>query len=65
VTPPAHLRSFIGGGWKESESDAWIADINPSNANDVIGQVPRGTIDGVIGIDGVPCVESAHGSGTG
>jgi len=45
VTATAHLRSFIGGGWKESESDAWIADINPSNASDIIAQVPRGTID--------------------
>jgi acyl-CoA reductase-like NAD-dependent aldehyde dehydrogenase len=45
VTAPTHLRSFIGGEWRESSSGSWIADINPSNADDVIGHVPAGTVD--------------------
>jgi acyl-CoA reductase-like NAD-dependent aldehyde dehydrogenase len=47
VTAPAHLRSFIGGDWRESASGSWIADINPSDADDVIGHVPAGTVDDV------------------
>jgi aldehyde dehydrogenase (NAD+) len=45
VTAPANLRSFIGGDWKTSASEAWISDVNPSNATDVLGRVPGGTID--------------------
>jgi alpha-ketoglutaric semialdehyde dehydrogenase len=45
VTAPTHLRSFIGGDWRESSSGSWIADVNPSNADDVIGHVPAGTVD--------------------
>jgi aldehyde dehydrogenase (NAD+) len=45
VTAPTNLRSFIGGDWWTSASDAWIADVNPSNAADVLGRVPGGTID--------------------
>ena len=37
------LRQFIGGEWQASESSSWIADVNPSNADDVIGEVPAGT----------------------
>jgi acyl-CoA reductase-like NAD-dependent aldehyde dehydrogenase len=47
VTAPTHLRSFIGGDWRESSSGSWIADINPSNVDDVIGHVPAGTVDDV------------------
>jgi len=45
VTSPTRLRNFIAGEWRSSESDAWIADLNPSNAEDVVGQVPAGTAD--------------------
>jgi len=47
VTAPARLKSFIGGSWHESQSDEWIADVNPSDAKDVIAQVPHGTDDDV------------------
>jgi aldehyde dehydrogenase (NAD+) len=47
VTAPARLRQFIGGGWQVSQSDAWIDDVNPSNAADVVAHVPRGTTDDV------------------
>jgi aldehyde dehydrogenase (NAD+) len=45
VTAPTHLRSFIGGDWWASASDRWIADVNPSNAGDIVGHVPAGTVD--------------------
>lgn len=45
MTAPARLKSFIGGTWHESQSDEWIADVNPSNANDVLAHVPHGTDD--------------------
>ncbi|MGE5102036.1 MAG: aldehyde dehydrogenase family protein, partial [Deltaproteobacteria bacterium] len=45
MTAPTYLRNFIGGDWRESNSDSWIADINPSNADDVVGHVPAGTVD--------------------
>lgn len=45
MTSPARLRNFIAGEWRSSESDAWIADLNPSNAEDVVGHVPAGTAD--------------------
>jgi aldehyde dehydrogenase (NAD+) len=45
VTAPTNLRSFIGGDWKTSASDAWISDVNPSNTTDVLGRVPGGTVD--------------------
>jgi len=47
VTAPARLKSFIGGAWHESQSDEWIADVNPSNEKDVIAHVPHGTDDDV------------------
>jgi acyl-CoA reductase-like NAD-dependent aldehyde dehydrogenase len=47
VTAPAKLRHFIGGEWRASDSDRWIADVNPSNAEDVVAQVPAGTSDDV------------------
>ena len=39
------FKHFIGGEWQSSESSAWIPDVNPSDANDVIGEVPAGTAD--------------------
>jgi acyl-CoA reductase-like NAD-dependent aldehyde dehydrogenase len=45
VTAPTRLKSFIGGGWHESQSDQWIVDVNPSNAKDVIAHIPNGTDD--------------------
>lgn len=47
MTAPARLRHFIGGEWRSSDSDRWIDDVNPSNASDVLGQVPVGTSDDV------------------
>ncbi|HUQ83332.1 MAG TPA: aldehyde dehydrogenase family protein, partial [Gemmatimonadaceae bacterium] len=44
VEPP-RLRRFVGGSWVESQSDAWIPDINPSDASDVVAYVPEGTTD--------------------
>ncbi len=47
MTAPARLRHFIGGEWRSSDSDRWIADVNPSNAEDIVAQVPAGTNDDV------------------
>lgn len=47
MSAPAQLRHFIGGEWRSSQSDRWIADVNPSNAEDVVAQVPAGTSDDV------------------
>ena len=44
VEPP-RLRRFVGGEWAASLSDAWIADVNPSDATDVVAYVPEGTAD--------------------
>ena len=43
MTEATRLRHFIGGRWRDSESESWIADVNPSNSRDVVAQVPRGT----------------------
>ena len=43
------LRHFIGGAWTESHGDRWIADVNPSDSDDVIAQVPEGAPDDVAG----------------
>jgi alpha-ketoglutaric semialdehyde dehydrogenase len=43
VTAPARLRHFLGGEWRTSESDRWIADVNPSNVEDIVAHVPAGT----------------------
>jgi aldehyde dehydrogenase (NAD+) len=48
VTAPARLRQFIGGEWRPSDSDAWIDDVNPSDATDLVAQVPSGTPDDVL-----------------
>jgi aldehyde dehydrogenase (NAD+) len=47
VTAATRLKHFIGGEWQPSESSAWIADVNPSDASDVLGEVPAGTADDV------------------
>lgn len=47
MTAPLRLRNFIAGDWRDSESDSWIADVNPSNGEDVVAHVPRGTSDDV------------------
>ena len=47
MTTAARLRHFIGGEWQSSESDAWIPDVNPSDAEDIVGEVPAGTVDDV------------------
>jgi acyl-CoA reductase-like NAD-dependent aldehyde dehydrogenase len=39
--------SFLGGRWRSSASDHWIPDLNPSNPEDVIGLVPRGTLEDI------------------
>ena len=44
VEPP-RLRRFVGGDWAASQSDAWIADTNPSDATDIVAYVPEGTPD--------------------
>lgn len=43
MTAPARLRHLIGGEWRESESDAWHPDLNPSDESDIIALVPDGT----------------------
>ena len=47
MTAAPRLRHFIGGEWQASESSSWVADVNPSDAHDVIGEVPAGTADDV------------------
>jgi aldehyde dehydrogenase (NAD+) len=44
-TEAPRLRRFVGGVWIESQSDAWIADINPSDASDIVAYVPEGTAE--------------------
>jgi aldehyde dehydrogenase (NAD+) len=39
------LKHFVGGEWADSAGDNWIADINPSNTNDVVAYVPEGSAD--------------------
>jgi aldehyde dehydrogenase (NAD+) len=45
VNAASRLSHYIGGAWRESDADAWFADINPSDAADVVAQVPEGTPD--------------------
>ena len=47
MTAPTRLRHFVDGDWRTSESDAWIPDLNPSDASDVLAHVPNGTPDDV------------------
>jgi aldehyde dehydrogenase (NAD+) len=41
------LRHYIGGEWHASASDRWISDLNPSDAADVVAEVPEGAADDV------------------
>ena len=41
------LASFIAGDWRASASERFTPDRNPSDAEDVVAQVPRGTPDDV------------------
>src|SRR5687767_2945316 len=45
TTNAPRLRQFIGGAWADSESDRWIADLNPSDGSDVVAYVPEGSPD--------------------
>ena len=36
------LRHFIAGNWKDSASERWIDDVNPSDRRDVVARVPAG-----------------------
>ena len=47
TAPPERLRHYIRGAWHPSASDRWIADVNPSDASDLIAHVPEGTTDDV------------------
>ncbi len=41
------LLHYVGGAFHESESDGWIASVNPSDETDIVGYVPEGTADDV------------------
>jgi aldehyde dehydrogenase (NAD+) len=41
------LRNFIGGNWLSSQAARWSPDINPSDQQDIITEVPEGTADDV------------------
>ena len=45
MSTETRFKHFIGGEWQSSDSSAWIPDVNPSDADDVIGEVPAGTAD--------------------
>lgn len=45
MTPPGRLGHLIDGEWRESESDGWQPDLNPSDERDVLALVPDGTAD--------------------
>ena len=47
AAPTPRLRSFIAGQWSASVADEWIDDVNPSNARDIVAQVPVGHPDDV------------------
>lgn len=37
------LQHFIDNSWRNSETDKWIEDLNPSDTRDVIALIPEGT----------------------
>jgi len=41
------LRSFIAGIFQNGSSDRFVPDVNPSDATDIIAEVPEGTADDV------------------
>ena len=42
ATKPSRLKHFIAGQWLPSAADDWVPDLNPSDASDVVAEVPRG-----------------------
>lgn len=42
---PLKLSNYLAGAWTPSAGDEWIADLNPSDARDVVASTPRGTPD--------------------
>ncbi len=42
---PLKLSNYLAGAWVPSAGDEWIADLNPSDARDVVASTPRGTPD--------------------
>lgn len=42
------LRHFIGGDWRQSQGDRWIADVNPSDRTDLVAEVPEGVANDVV-----------------
>ncbi|HTR79255.1 MAG TPA: aldehyde dehydrogenase family protein [Gemmatimonadaceae bacterium] len=47
ASQPPRLRSYVAGGWMQSESDVWLDDVNPSDETDVVARVPAGNSDDV------------------
>ena len=47
MSAPVRLKNFVDGDWRTSDSDTWIADVNPSDSDDVLAHVPKGTVDDV------------------
>jgi aldehyde dehydrogenase (NAD+) len=47
ASAPARLKHFVNGDWRASDSESWIADVNPSDSEDVLAHVPTGTVDDV------------------
>ncbi len=39
------LQHFIGNSWRDSATDKWIDDVNPSDVRDVIALIPEGSQD--------------------
>jgi aldehyde dehydrogenase (NAD+) len=40
---PPRLAHYVNGAWRESDSEEWLLDLNPSNQDDVVAHVPRGS----------------------
>jgi aldehyde dehydrogenase (NAD+) len=37
------LQNFVGNAWRDSKTDKWIEDLNPSDVRDVIALIPEGS----------------------
>ncbi|MDB4899292.1 MAG: Aldehyde Dehydrogenase, partial [Gemmatimonadetes bacterium] len=44
---PPRLQHFVGGAFRASAGDRWIASINPSDSADVVAHLPEGVADDV------------------
>jgi len=44
-SPAPRLNHFINNDWRDSKTDKWIEDTNPSDVRDVVAHVPEGTAD--------------------